>query len=283
MSVQSLNNQTLQLRELNISNEYLQGTPGFILQSNSLTTDNAGELLVNGVPISSGGGGTNVFDEIFIGTTPNPTVNLTCVNTGVLTVDGETVLTVNNADLTYETIANADATFETKADAAATFETKADAAATFETISNASSTYQTIAAMTNYLQSSTPINVTSVTASGAASCSSLTVGGIPYVPAATNVVVHQIILNQTVNIGGYLTDGAYTYTLSTLPYSANNYFIPYTFQTTGNAAVYLNYFNEEEIVNGVPSYGTKFTINYFNGGTTLATVKSISFVVITTN
>ena len=39
MSVQSLNNQTLQLRELNISNEYLQGTPGFVLQSNSLTTD----------------------------------------------------------------------------------------------------------------------------------------------------------------------------------------------------------------------------------------------------
>jgi hypothetical protein len=227
-------------------------------------------LLVNGIPISSGGGGTNVFDEIFIGTTPNPTVNLTCVNTGVLTVDGETVLTVNNADLTYETIANADATFETKADAAATFETKADAAAT----------YQPIAAMTNYLQNGTAIGVSSITASGNASCSSLTVGGIPYVPAATNVIVHQIILNQTVNIDGYLTDGAYTYTLSTLPYSLNNYFIPYTFQSAGNAAVFINYFTVEEVIDGVPSYGTKFTINYFNSGTILATVKYINLLII---
>lgn len=85
MSVQSLNNGTLQLRELNISNEYLKGTPGYLEQNNALTTNNAGDLLVNGVTIGNGGGGTDVFEQIYIGTN-NTTVKLSCFENNLLDV-----------------------------------------------------------------------------------------------------------------------------------------------------------------------------------------------------
>ena len=100
MSVQTLNNSTLKLRSLNISNEYLQNTQGYIPQENVLTTANNGDLLVNGIPIQAGGGGggiIEILDGPGISSTETEGV-VTITNTGVLSIVAGTNVTISETE-----------------------------------------------------------------------------------------------------------------------------------------------------------------------------------------
>jgi len=100
MSVQTLNNSTLKLRSLNISNEYLQNSQGYIPQENVLTTANNGDLLVNGIPIQAGGGGggiIEILDGPGISSTETEGV-VTINNTGVLSIVAGTNVTISETE-----------------------------------------------------------------------------------------------------------------------------------------------------------------------------------------
>lgn len=70
MSVQSLKNGSLELRELNVSNAYKSESSGYVPRNNVITTSDNGNLLVNGTPITGSGTGnaTLAGTNAFIGT-----------------------------------------------------------------------------------------------------------------------------------------------------------------------------------------------------------------------
>ena len=102
MSERSINE--LSLNSITISNSNYSNSKGFTAQSNTLQTNNAGVLLVNGVPISSGGGGG--VDDIVggdgIDAEETSTGVFTITNTGVLALtEGSNItITGTNGNLT---------------------------------------------------------------------------------------------------------------------------------------------------------------------------------------
>ena len=135
----------LNLNSITISNSNYSNISGYTAQYNTLQTNNTGELLVNGVPISSGGGGGDTFDQIYIGVAPNPVVELTCTTDDVLVAGGETVASRPYVAANYLTITDAQNDYQTQADMAA-FSTTTEANALYQPIGN----YQTTADMANY-------------------------------------------------------------------------------------------------------------------------------------
>lgn len=86
MSSKSINE--LSLNSISITNSNYSKNPLYVAQENTLTTNNAGVLLVNGVPISSGGGGS--VDDITAGTG----ITVDEVSTGVFKITNNGVLNV---------------------------------------------------------------------------------------------------------------------------------------------------------------------------------------------
>jgi hypothetical protein len=73
MSQKSIND--LNLNSITISNSNYSNSKGYTAQSNTLETNNSGVLLVNGVPISSGGGGGTLTTYSLTTNTPLVPVN----------------------------------------------------------------------------------------------------------------------------------------------------------------------------------------------------------------
>ena len=73
MSQKSINE--LNLNSITISNSNYSNSKGYTAQSNTLETNNAGALLVNGLPISSGGGGGTLTTYSLSTDTPLTPVN----------------------------------------------------------------------------------------------------------------------------------------------------------------------------------------------------------------
>jgi hypothetical protein len=138
----------LNLNSITISNSNYSNISGYTAQYNTLQTNNTGELLVNGVPISSGGGG-DTFNQIYIGVAPNPVVELICATDDVLVAGGETVATRPYVASNYLTLADADNDYLKITDAQAEYQTQADMA-NYSTTLEANAEYQTQADMANY-------------------------------------------------------------------------------------------------------------------------------------
>ena len=102
MSERSINE--LSLNSITISNSNYSNSKGFTAQSNTLQTNNAGVLLVNGVPISSGGGGgvEDILGGDGIDSEETSTGVFTITNTGVLALtEGSNItITGTNGNLT---------------------------------------------------------------------------------------------------------------------------------------------------------------------------------------
>jgi hypothetical protein len=93
----------LNLNSITISNSNFSNSKGFTAQSNTLETNNAGVLLVNGVPISSGGGGA--VDDI----TEGSGISVDEVSTGVFEITNTGVLSIadgTNITITEDTPGN---------------------------------------------------------------------------------------------------------------------------------------------------------------------------------
>ena len=73
MSQKSINE--LNLNSITISNSNYSNSKGYNAQSNTLETNNAGVLLVNGLPISSGGGSGTLTTYSLTTNTPLVPVN----------------------------------------------------------------------------------------------------------------------------------------------------------------------------------------------------------------
>ena len=118
----------LNINSITLSNSNYAGTEGYTAQANTLTTNNAGVLLVNDVPISSGGGGAVDAIEAGVGilVTEDPSGTFTIDNEGVLEVtagDGISILETPSGSGIFEitnTVNPAD--FLTTTAAAATYQ-----------------------------------------------------------------------------------------------------------------------------------------------------------------
>jgi hypothetical protein len=152
----------LNINSITLSNSNYAGLTGYTAQSSTLETNNAGVLLVNGVPISSGGGGAvDAIDEgDGISVVEDPTGTFTISNTGVIEVTaGDGISIADSGSGSFEitnTVNPAD--FLTTTAAAATYQTQANMAA-YSTTAQANGLYQPVGA---YLTASslTPYSTT---------------------------------------------------------------------------------------------------------------------------
>jgi hypothetical protein len=93
----------LNINSITLSNSNYAGLTGFTAQSSTLYTSNSGVLLVNGVPISSGGGGAVDALEEGDGITvvESPTGTFTIDNDGVLELTAGTNITISGSKTNY--------------------------------------------------------------------------------------------------------------------------------------------------------------------------------------
>ena len=98
MSEKSINE--LSLNSITISNSNYSNSKGFTAQSNTLQTNNAGVLLVNGIPISSGGGGgvEDIIGGDGIDAEETSTGVFTITNTGVLNLTAGSNITITGSN-----------------------------------------------------------------------------------------------------------------------------------------------------------------------------------------
>ena len=89
----------LNINSITLSNSNYSGLTGYTAQSNTLTTNNSGVLLVNNVPISSGGGGSvdAIKEGIGILVVESPTGTFTIDNDGVLKVTAGDGISITNS------------------------------------------------------------------------------------------------------------------------------------------------------------------------------------------
>jgi len=244
----------LNLNSITISNSNYSNVSGYVEQANTLQTNNAGELLVNGVPISSGGGGGDTFDQVYIGVSPNPVVELTCAVDDVLVAGGETVATRPYVATNYLTIADANNDYLKITDAQTEYQTQADMAV-FSTTAEANALYQPIG---NYLST---INVSNLKV-------------LTFNSTNSDTLPVTIASNGTYN---------HTTPVYDLPYNANNIlFFTIQASSTTVGAIFDRY-AITQVQSGVPDAGTNLQIVLSNPFANSITINGYFVLVVTTN
>lgn len=145
----------LNINSITLSNSNYASTEGYTTQSSTLLTSNSGVLLVNGVPISSGGGGdVDAIDAGFgISVSESPTGTFTITNDGVLEVasgDGISIVETPSGSGIFEitNTVNTD-NFLTQSSAAATYQSQANMAS-YSTTAEANGLYLNAASLNPY-------------------------------------------------------------------------------------------------------------------------------------